>query len=65
MKVWCFMSQEKYRADARRWFTQAKADLHAAEGSVRNKHFEWAAFQSQQAGEKALKALWYYHAKDP
>ena len=24
-----------------------------------------ACFQAQQAGEKALKALWYFHAVDP
>ena len=30
-------------------------------GSLENAHFEWACFQSQQAGEKALKAVWYFH----
>lgn len=26
---------------------------------------EWACFQSQQAAEKAVKALWYFHSFDP
>jgi HEPN domain-containing protein len=59
------MSQETYRHDSRRWLAQARADLKAAEGSVQNESFEWAAFQAQQAGEKALKALWFLHAADP
>ncbi|MHB1275815.1 MAG: HEPN domain-containing protein [Candidatus Humimicrobiaceae bacterium] len=32
---------------------------------MKNQNYEWACFQSQQAGEKALKALWYYYAFDP
>ena len=59
------MSLEKYRADSGRWLAQARADLDAAQGSIDQKHFEWAAFQSQQSGEKALKALWLFHARDP
>lgn len=59
------MSQEKYREDSRRWLLQAKADLRAARISLDGGSFEWACFQSQQAGEKALKALWYFHTEDP
>jgi len=36
---------------------QATEDIKAANSSMENKHFEWACFQSQQSGEKALKAL--------
>ena len=44
---------------ARVWFEQAEADLRAAELSTSGGAHEWACFQAQQAGEKALKALLY------
>ena len=44
---------------ARVWFDQARADLAAAEDSAATRHNEWACFQAQQAGEKALKAVLY------
>jgi len=44
---------------ARTWFEQAEADLRAAELSASGAAYEWACFQAQQAGEKALKALLY------
>lgn len=59
------MSEEKAKAEARRWLAQARADLAAARSSIGSQHFEWAAFQAQQAGEKAIKALWFHHALDP
>ena len=59
------MSVEKERQESERWLQQARADLRAAEGSLQLGSFEWACFQSQQAGEKALKAFWYYHGEDP
>jgi HEPN domain-containing protein len=46
---------------ARAWFEQAEADLRAAELSASGGAYEWACFQSQQAGEKALKAYLYCH----
>jgi HEPN domain-containing protein len=59
------MSLEKYRIESTRWLQQAEADLRAARSSLAASHHEWAAFQSQQAGEKALKALWLALGKDP
>ncbi|MBM3713954.1 MAG: HEPN domain-containing protein [Actinobacteria bacterium] len=59
------MSQENYRDNAKRWLKQAEADINAAKGSAENQNYEWACFQSQQSGEKALKALWYYFSFDP
>lgn len=59
------MSQENYKKDAARWLLQAKADINAAKGSLNNRNYEWACFQSQQAAEKALKALWYYYSFEP
>lgn len=50
-------------AFARTWLEQAEADLAAAEDSVKAGHFEWACFQSQQAGEKGLKAWLYARGK--
>jgi HEPN domain-containing protein len=48
-------------AFARAWFEQAEADLRAAELSLAGGAYEWACFQAQQAGEKALKAYLYTH----
>jgi HEPN domain-containing protein len=45
------------------WYSQAKFDLKAAKDSMNNKNFEWACFQAQQAGEKALKAYLYEKRK--
>ena len=59
------MSMEKFRHEASRWLSQAQADLKAAEGSLRAGSFEWACFQAQQAGEKALKAIWQFSAHEP
>jgi HEPN domain-containing protein len=49
----------KVPAFARTWFEQAEADLRAAELSAAGAAYEWACFQAQQAGEKALKAFLY------
>ena len=43
---------------ARDWLEQARRDLRHAEGSVGLGDYEWACFASQQAAEKALKALY-------
>jgi len=44
---------------ATKWWKQAEADLRAARSSMASGSFEWACFQSQQAGEKALKSFLY------
>lgn len=59
------MSLEKMRHEAARWLQQAEADMRAADASLAAGSFEWACFQSQQAGEKALKAFWFFHGNDP
>jgi HEPN domain-containing protein len=59
------LSQEENRIEARRWLLQARADLRAAEVSAAGSRWEWACFQAQQAGEKAVKAVWYHHSLDP
>lgn len=47
------------RRIADRWFKQATADLKAAKDSLEDGNYEWSCFQSQQSGEKALKACLY------
>lgn len=42
---------------ARDWFEQAVQDLAQAEDSRKAGRHEWACFASQQAAEKAVKAL--------
>lgn len=59
------MSREKENQESRRWLEQARADIRAAEISLGGGAYEWACFQSQQAGEKVLKACWYYFGLDP
>ncbi len=39
------------------WLKQAKRDLKVARVTLENKFFEWTCFLSQQAAEKAVKAL--------
>ncbi len=59
------MSREKESQESKRWLEQARADIRAAEISLAGGSYEWACFQSQQAGEKALKACWYQFGLDP
>jgi HEPN domain-containing protein len=42
------------------WFKQAEKDLRHARNSIVSQDYEWACFASQQAAEKALKALYQY-----
>jgi len=60
-----YLSQEDYINDSRRWLKQSESDIKAAEGSRKNKNYEWACFQSQQASEKALKSLYFNYSADP
>lgn len=43
--------------EARRWFRQAQADLEVVRTLYASGHYAAACFQSQQAGEKAIKAV--------
>jgi HEPN domain-containing protein len=45
---------------ARDWFRQAEADLRHARNSKQAGDYDWAAFASQQAAEKAIKALFQH-----
>ena len=59
------MSREKNKQEAERWFRTAQDDLDTAvilKDRGKNAH---ACFHAQQAGEKAVKALWYFSDADP
>lgn len=49
---------------ARDWLNQAIRDLEQAEDSRRAGRHEWACFASQQAAEKAVKALHLHHRQE-
>jgi HEPN domain-containing protein len=40
------------------WIKKARKDLEASKSSFDSGHYEWSCFQSQQAAEKALKAVY-------
>lgn len=40
------------------WIKQARRDLERAHLDVKTKYYEWACFTSQQASEKAVKAVY-------
>ncbi|MEF3168650.1 MAG: HEPN domain-containing protein [Deltaproteobacteria bacterium] len=42
------------------WLSQAQRDLERARLDVQHGYFEWACFTSQQAAEKAVKAVHYF-----
>ncbi|MDW8018389.1 MAG: HEPN domain-containing protein [Thermus sp.] len=59
------MSAEKRREEGLRWLAQAQDDWEAGEAPLRAGKLAQAAFLAQQAGEKALKALWIPLGLDP
>jgi HEPN domain-containing protein len=59
------MSLEKNRREAERWLKTAEGDLETAVVLFRNNKFAHSCFHSHQAGEKAIKAIWYLLEADP
>jgi HEPN domain-containing protein len=59
------MSVDKSKAEAQRWLKTASDDLDTADILKRNKKFAHSCFHAQQAGEKALKSVWYFVSADP
>jgi HEPN domain-containing protein len=59
------MSTDKNRAEAVRWLKTAEDDLDSALLLKEKGKFAHACFHAQQAGEKAIKALWYLADGDP
>jgi len=59
------MSVEKNKHEANRWFKTAEDDLDSSRVLHQNRKYAHACFHAQQAGEKALKAIWYLADADP
>jgi HEPN domain-containing protein len=59
------MSTDKLFYEAKRWFNTAEDDLDTAKILSRSGKFSHSCFHAQQAGEKAVKALWYLVDADP
>ena len=59
------MSIDKERYEALRWLETSQEDLDAAQVLIECGKFSHSCFFSQQAGEKALKALWFFLGEDP
>jgi HEPN domain-containing protein len=59
------MSTEKNIREAKRWLTTAEDDNDSAVILKKNNKFAHSCFHAQQAGEKALKAVWYFADADP
>jgi HEPN domain-containing protein len=59
------MSVDKERYEAGRWLDTAREDLDAARSLLESGKFSHSCFFSQQAGEKAVKALYYLLGEDP
>lgn len=59
------MSIEKSRWEAERWIRTAEDDLDSAKILKTNNKFAHSCFHAQQAGEKAVKAVWYWLDLDP
>jgi HEPN domain-containing protein len=48
----------------RDWFRQAEADLKHAKNALGSGDYEWCCFAAQQAGEKAIKAVFLKNGMD-
>ncbi|RMF83903.1 MAG: HEPN domain-containing protein [Nitrospirae bacterium] len=59
------MSRDKCRHEAERWLQTAEEDVATAELLLREGRYAHACFHAQQAGEKAVQALWYFIDADP
>ena len=59
------MSLEKNRQEAERWLKTSEGDLETAVILLENKKYAHSCFHSQQASEKAVKAVWYFLDADP
>jgi len=59
------MSREYNLQEAKRWIRTAEDDLDTAVILNEKKKFAHSCFHAQQAGEKAIKALWYLADADP
>jgi HEPN domain-containing protein len=59
------MSLEHQRGESRRWLRQAEDDISAVVVLLEHAKYSQSCFLSQQAGEKAMKAVWYWQGHEP
>jgi HEPN domain-containing protein len=59
------MAEAKNRYLARRWLQTAEEDLAAARTLHDHEMYAASCFHSQQAGEKSIKAIWFFEDEDP
>ena len=59
------MSTEKNIREAHRWLKTAESDLEVAVILLDKHRYSHSCFHSQQAAEKAMKAVWYMLDADP
>lgn len=59
------MSRTDNKHEAQRWLRTAEEDLRAASALTQAGAYAQACFYTQQAGEKAIKSLWYQIDADP
>ena len=59
------MRRIKYQKDIEGFIKEAEREIDYIVWDIRGKKWNPACFWSQQAAEKALKALWAYHGQKP
>lgn len=59
------MSLSRNRQTAERWLKTAQEDVRVAETLMEQQFYSHACFAAQQAGEKAIKALWFLSDQEP
>jgi HEPN domain-containing protein len=59
------MSQIENLHEAQRWLSTAYEDYETAQYLLKGDKFAFSCFCCQQAGEKAIKAIWYYFDLEP
>jgi HEPN domain-containing protein len=59
------MSRENLNYEADRWYSQAVDDAEAASALLEARKYAQTCFYAQQAGEKAMKAVWFALDLDP
>lgn len=59
------MKRIKYQKDVEGFIKEAETEIEYIEWDIRGSKWNPACFWSQQAAEKALKALWAFHGQKP
>ena len=59
------MKSIKYQKDVEGFIKEAEREIEYIEWDIKGSKWNPVCFWSQQAAEKALKALWAYHGRKP